>query len=188
MNLILAQKISTEIIEKLAPYCLPGKCLVAGSTRRKCSEVNDIEIVLLRNPKYVADFKHLVDSWKYIKGESIGRMAQRYYKASFDEYDRKIDIFMPQPNDFWRQFAIRTGSMNFSHNIIANAWTKLGWVGTESGLRRESECKWMYTDIRRTKKKWKCVVKSPTLPPAWESEEEFFHWLGIPYVEPEKRI
>jgi len=94
-----------------------------------------------------------------------------------------LDLFMPQPHDYYRQFAIRTGSAEYSHRHIANQWVKRGWCGVNGDLRLIKECdklpdgKWVLrTDI-----------KHPTLPPIWPSEEDFFRWLLIQYIEPKYR-
>jgi DNA polymerase/3'-5' exonuclease PolX len=48
----LAAGVANEIQSALAPFCEPGRCMVAGSMRRKKDEVGDIEILfvpLVRN-------------------------------------------------------------------------------------------------------------------------------------------
>lgn len=177
MNLITAQAISTEVIEQLKPFC--NFIEVAGSTRRKCEDIGDIEIVLLRRGKDLIQFAELVNSWPKIKGEVHGRYTQRYYR--YKNYDYVLDIFLPTETDYIRQYVIRTGSDNFSHNTIATAWVKHGWRGTKDGLRKENEC-----SVKG--KVYECKLKNPTLPPIWDTEESFFKWLNIPFVEPEKRI
>ena len=99
--------------------------------------------------------------------------------------DFKLDLFMPQSQDYYRQLAIRTGSAQYAHYVIANGWLHKGWCGTELGLRLQKDC--LETRQPDGKSKWKLVNESGDLPPAWQSEEEFFAWLNIPYVCPRFR-
>ena len=177
MKLSLAQEIALEVIEQLKPFCTWIE--VAGSTRRKCKEVNDIEIVLVRRGRDLIKFKIVIDSWKHIRGDATGRMCARYYTKGGVDY--QIDIFMPMENDLMRQYAIRTGSSDYSARVIASAWVRQGWRGTKDGLRRLSE------SIQKGET-YICNVENPTLPPVWKSEKEFFDFLNVKYVEPENRI
>lgn len=59
--------------------------------------------------------------------------------------------------------------------------TGQGWVGPPDGLRLEKECR------ETAPSKWQCLTKQPTLPPVWATEQEFFTWLGVHYVEPHYR-
>lgn len=192
-----AKKIAIEAGNKLLPWC--DKLNLAGSIRRGCKEVHDIEIVCL--PKYVKAGQ--IDLWtnevqkeqvhpkfietvlnlgKAIKGKPDGRYMQIELKTGHMPATIMVDLFMPQPADYYRIFSIRTGSAKYSHQRIAEGWRKLGWVGTSEGLRRETEC--LGTPLPDGKTKWKCIVDNPTLPPVWQTEEEFFNWLGIQYIPP----
>jgi len=96
-----------------------------------------------------------------------------------------LDLFMPEPHDYYRQLAIRTGSAEYAQKVIASGWRRIGWVGTENGLRLEKEC--YPKDLGGGKKKWICAKQAPTLPPVWESEEAFFSWLNVEWVEQNNR-
>lgn len=197
-----AKKIAIDIGKKLVPYC--NGLNIAGSIRRSKPEVHDIEIVCV--PKKVRigsidlfgddtrkeivnqDFENIVlNLGKVIKGKPSGRMMQIEIDNPFLSPPKiMLDLFMPQPHDYFRQYAIRTGSADYSHKVIANGWIRKGWVGTTDGLRLESEC----IGIKNAEQKtiWKCNVKKPTLPPAWKDEKEFFEWLGIQYLPPHMRF
>lgn len=180
------------------PYC--ERLNIAGSVRRGKQEVHDIEIVCqpkkvkvgmvdlfgedTRKEEVTADFvKTVRELGKVIKGKPDGRMMQIELKNPFDgPYFIMLDLFMPQPHDYFRQYAIRTGSADYSHKVIAKGWLRLGWVGTSDGLRLESEC--IGNKTPEGKIKWTCVVSDPKLPPAWQSEKEFFEWLGIQFIPP----
>ena len=50
MKLEEAQKIAEEIKGWLEPYCEPGRCVIAGSIRRRRPEVNDVELLCIPLP------------------------------------------------------------------------------------------------------------------------------------------
>lgn len=189
-----AFKIAVAICERLRPYCEPMRLRIAGSIRRKKPEVKDIEIVCL--PKIVtvqtpdlfggsnrqeihSEFVHIVCEGlgRVVKGQPTGRYMQIETPEGIN-----LDLFIPQQSDYFRQFAIRTGSADYSARVIAGGWVRAGWVGTEHGLRRADECR------RIADTKWECTSNNPTLPPVWESEEDFFTFIGVDCIAPEKRI
>jgi len=184
----VAKKIADSLIETLEPFC--EKIHVAGSIRRQKPLVKDIEIVcepqrvffqteLFGNGEHlvIPKFRNAVKlvSEYVIRGGIDGRYAQIRLKAGIT-----LDMFLPQPHDYFRQLATRTGSGDYSRFIIAAAWLKNGWCGTADGLRKTSEC-------TKEGNKWKCYRNNPELPPVWQSEEEFFGWIGAKYVEPAER-
>lgn len=188
-----ASKAAGYIADLLRPHCV--QLHIAGSIRRMRSEVSDIEIVCQPKKEFIQtglfaeigewgihkDFSEalatIVDI--VIKGNVNGRYMQikTNSKSCPGIY---LDLFMPQPEDYYRQYAIRTGSSDYAHNVIAATWKKLGWVGTHDGLRIREECE-------ETPSGWKCIAEKPTLPPVWKSEGEFFVWLGLDYIDPELR-
>lgn len=195
MKLEEIQPIAEKIYEQLKPHCEEGFIHIAGGIRRKKPEPHDIEICCV--PKKfqisedmfetkkklvpIAEFVEAINKMQRLSGDAYGRYTKRLFQYG-DEFDLvKVDIFIPQKEDYFRQYVIRTGSADFSTNVIAQAWVQLGWRGTEDGLRRETEC------IKKNGS-WICVSINPLLPPAWKDERDFFHWLKVPYIEPEKRI
>lgn len=187
MEINKAQKIANELVESLRPY---SKIInIAGSIRREKPEVKDIEIVCA--PKTVKqqtffgdgkcynseDFKAAV---KKIPGKiNRGKSGGRNVRIDLDS-GITLDLFMPQKHDYYRQFATRTGSGKYSHKVLASAWVRLGWVSTRDGLRRR-------TESSEYSNGWKCYNANPTLPPVWQSEEEFFDWLGLKWINPSDR-
>ena len=188
-----AKSIADNLVVRLKDEC--DIINIAGSIRREKDDVKDIEIVCLPNTETVlidpADmfsestsqvkntigFERAVDS---LHGETIkGNPQGRYMQIEFKQLI-KLDLFMPLAHDYYRQFAIRTGSWEYSIKI-ASAWKKLGWVGTPDGLRLQKEC----TQIGVNK--YKCICHEPTLPIRWTSEEHFFEWLGMKWIEPKFR-
>jgi len=122
------------------------------------------------------EFIDMVNSWEKVKGDPTGRYTQRILPDRMT-----LDLFIVVNEiDFYRQFAMRTGSADFSKNVISRQWVKNGWRGTSDGLRRDSECVFKND-------KYICMAEKPTLPPIWKSEEEFFNWLGLEWCPPEHR-
>jgi len=197
-----ARNIAINTATKLAPYC--DRLDIAGSVRRCKFEVHDIEIVCqpkkvsveipnlfetrtvgkVTSPEFIKSLKSL---GKIVKGNPEGgRFVQLLVPNTLGGPKIiQIDIFMPQQHDYYRMFAIRTGSAAYSQSTIASAWVKAGWCGTSKGLRLEKECK----PHRSSEGKiiWTCIATSPTLPPEWKSEAEFFMWLNIPHIHPKLR-
>lgn len=193
----MAFQIANSVIVKLAPHCQVLN--IAGSIRREKPEVKDIEIVCVaktvkigaldmfgnddRKTVISPDFVKTVNELgKIIKGKPEGRMMQIMLTEKI-----VLDLFMPMPYDYWRQYAIRTGSADYSHKVIATAWLKNGWCGTSNGLRLQDECNGVKNTEGKTVWSIKASVKTPTLPPVWASEQEFFDWLNVPYISPRMR-
>lgn len=201
-----ANIIAGEVMQKLIPHC--DIIAIAGSLRRKQSIVGDVEIICLpkmeltyegvkikgtapnlfddieaaTNTKSVnqilqaiPEFMSIVNSWEKVKGEPNGRYTQRILDNGV-----KLDLFMPLNIDYYRQYAIRTGSAEYSRFVIAGGWKKKGWCGTENGLRLISECE-------QKSNKWICMRENPTLPPVWQSEKEFFEFIEVRMLPPEYR-
>ena len=189
MSLSYAKAVADRLTVLLSLHC--ERFDVAGSIRRECELVSDIEIVC--QPKKVFVPKDLFGDgdWKIcfefssalsdvteeiVKGELTGRYQQRILKGGI-----KLDLFLPEPDDYYRQLAIRTGSSDYSAKILAASWVKRGWVGTiNGGLREKRYC-------IETKSGWKCLNLNSPKPPVWDSEEAFFEWLGISWKEPKLR-
>lgn len=193
-----ALQVAEKIVQKLSPHV--EVINIAGSIRREKTEVKDIEVVLIPKKqifgtpdlfgegivekRITAGFLSTVnDLGRVIKGLPSGR----YMQIEITDGNQKImlDMFMPQPVDYFRQYAVRTGSAEYASKTIAGAWVKNGWRGTEDGLRLETDCQAI--PLPEKKVKWKCIALNPQLPPAWSSEKDFFEWLGIRWIFPKYR-
>lgn len=186
-----AQKLANRLVQLLEPHC--ERIQIAGSIRREKNEVGDIEIVC--QPKKMAadifEFSHkpILEFWAELsrftrlmgKPDGTGRQYKYSIPTGWSKPDFiQLDLFIPQPDDYFRQLAIRTGRANYSASVIAHGWRKLGWVGTEDGLRREEQ-------VEKKGEGWVCIHPNPTLPPRWTSESDFFQWLQVPYIHPTER-
>lgn len=180
MKTPITRQAATKYAEQLKAILQPVCTLFefAGSYRRECQTVGDLELcALLPRENRTRAGMEIMKIARIVKGTL--KADARYIQLSLKENALQVDLFLPTPSDFFRQLAIRTGSAEYS-KYIAVLWVQLGWVGTQGGLRRRSEC-------RETSAGWECIAPFPTLPPAWETEREFFDFLGMPYLEPNLR-
>lgn len=198
MSYPLSQALRTanRLVEILTP--VTDRIHIAGSIRRMRKEVKDIEIVCQPKKVYKKDPTSLFDEGEWIVSPDFdhalstftheiqkGKTSGRYMKILLKN-NQPLDLFMPAPDDYFRQLVIRTGSADYVHNVIATGWNKLGWCGVSGqGVRLMAECtSKVGTDGKIT---WVCTNPNPTRPPVWQSEEEFFTWLQVPYTPPECR-
>jgi len=170
-----ALEVANRFLTLIEPHV--EKAEIAGSIRRGCKEVGDIEVVCTEkdmNPLsnlFHKDYPGLV-----VNGNRLKRL--KYPKSRI-----QIELYIAQEYDYGRILAIRTGSSAYSHIKLAVTWNRIGWAGTENGLRRKAEC---------TKKGSKWTVKPEfkgreTKPPLFNTEYDFFDFLGIPWIPPEER-
>lgn len=145
---------ANELVALLSPYC--SRIDIAGSIRRQKDYCGDIEICAV-----VSNRNQLAMKLLEIAKVGVKRDA-RYIKFFYRNV--QVDLFLPQPHDYGRQLAIRTGSDEYSHRILATGWVKLGCKGTDEGL------------VDSTGK----VLEFPT-------EESFFNFIGIRHSDPKLR-
>lgn len=187
----LAREVAIETGEAIKPFCEVVN--IAGSVRRKKSECKDIELLCvpwstLSSTKdlfgnqiskvIISDnfIKAINTLGSIVKGKPDGRYMQIRLKRGII-----LDLFMPERLDYYRQYAIRTGSADYVRCSIATRWKKLGWCGTEYGLRRIEDC------FMKSNHEWEVVIHDGEKPPVWESEQHFFDWLQLPWIMPPQR-
>ncbi len=184
-----ARFIAYRALQLLAPHC--HLIDVAGSIRRERPQVKDIEIVCMPQKEFIktdlfdggyeSNTSGFIEAVKkmmheHIKGDlQTGRYVKLILKGGYP-----MDLFIPAPEDYYRQLAIRTGSREYSHAVIAGAWHRKGWCGSDKGFRKISAC-------QQTPSGWKCVNVNAEKPPMWTSEKDFFEWLGIKFIDPKYR-
>lgn len=155
-----AYKIALEILEQLKPHC--ERIEIAGSVRRKKTEVGDIELVVIPKPFETGLFQtgiaNVVNQWQKVKGELPCKYTQRILPSGI-----KLDLFIAEEGNWGSVFAIRTGSADYSHKVLANGWVRQGFKSDGGYLFRDGE----KYEIRE--------------------EKDLFRLIGIPYVEPEYR-
>jgi DNA polymerase/3'-5' exonuclease PolX len=187
--------IADRVLQLLKPHC--DIIHIAGSIRRKTSDAKDIEIVCfpkkeIKDQDLFGTGEHIVsrdfvEALSAITKISIkGNVTGRYLQVVLVSCGITLDLFLPSKDDYYRQLAIRTGSWEYTHKVIAHGWRRLGWVGSDHGLRRESDCI-VKKNNQGEAVGWKCIRLDGEIPPAWQSEEEFFNWIGVKFLPPELR-
>lgn len=139
---------------------------IAGSIRREKETPKDIEILITPKDRGARNKIGIILLAAGIKRRK-GTFAGRYIQFLF--MNQVIDMFIPQEHDYFRQLAIRTGSANYSKRI-ATRWSANGYIGTAEGLKHKS------------------LEMEAEKPITWESEKDFFNWLGMKWIEPKNRL
>lgn len=160
MPLSEAITIAERIKAQLQPHCI--KIEIAGSIRRKCPMVGDIEIVAIPKPYQIGLFADgivpIINSWKKV----IGELPCKYTKRILPE-GVQLDLFFATPDNWGYILAIRTGSTAYIQKLAAY-WKQKGYSGKDGYL-------------------WANGRKIST-----KEESQIFYLLGMPYAEPEVRI
>lgn len=160
MDLTSAQIIAQDVLEQLKPHCT--NIQIAGSIRRQAKHVKDIEIVAIPKPYQTGLFESgiatIVNQWTPVKGALPCKYTQRLLPQGI-----KLDLFFATPLNWGLILAIRTGSSEFSHTILAKKWCKLGYR-SENGMLMHGNKQ----------------IAVPT-------EQDLFTRLGITWVEPTDR-
>jgi DNA polymerase/3'-5' exonuclease PolX len=160
MILYDALNIAEKILEELRPHCI--RCEIAGSIRRRKAEVKDIEIVAIPKPYSTGLFEDgiatIVNKWEKVKGELPCKYTQRILPQGI-----KLDLFFAEPGNWGLIFAIRTGSADYSHKVLASGWVKNGYKSEGGFLMKDG--KQIYV----------------------AEEEHLFQRCGVSYVKPELR-
>ena len=155
-----AYKIALEVLEQLKPHC--ERIEIAGSVRRKKAEVGDIEIVAIPKPYEIglleSGIATVINQWQKVKGELPCKYTQRILPSGI-----KLDLFFAEEGNWGSVFAIRTGSADYSHKVLANGWVRQGFRSDGGYLFRDGE----RYEVRE--------------------EKDLFKLIGIPFVEPEYR-
>jgi len=136
MQLHKAKKIAENILEQLKPHC--ERIEIAGSIRRQKPEPNDIEIVAIPKPYDIGLFESgiavVVNKWQKIKGELPCKYTQRILPEGI-----KLDLFFATRDNWGLIFAIRTGSAEYSHKVLARRWVRFGYKSENGILTRDGK-------------------------------------------------
>jgi DNA polymerase (family 10) len=116
-----AEKTAEAIIKLLAPFC--ERIEVAGSIRRRCPWVNDIDLVMIcRDPwnlrSKIAEFGLIS-----LRGEKLMRVMVN---------EIQVDIYFATPKTWATLLLIRTGSKENNIRLATRA-KKMGWHLAASG-------------------------------------------------------
>jgi DNA polymerase/3'-5' exonuclease PolX len=173
MTLRRAQVIAERFIKLIEPAV--SKYSIAGSVRRECEWVGDLELVAIAKDEFSL-------GQIFIEGyPGLVVNGTRMKRLKYPEQNVQIELYLTTESDWGRILAIRTGSSAYSHHLAVR-WGRIGWAGTEDGLRRKVECN--HKSIWRIKPEYKLC---PTLPPVFDSEEKFFAFVGEEWIHPRAR-
>ena len=138
-ELARAESIARAVIALLSPHC--ERIEIAGSIRRRRPDVGDIEVVAIPRAEPVGlwgdehvhcdEFCRLVNAWPAVKGSPSGRYTQRLLPQGI-----ALDLFMCRPENWGNIFAVRTGSAEFSHRVLACGWSRAGYTSRDGMLHR----------------------------------------------------
>lgn len=160
---IEAKAIADKIVELLKPHCL--RIQIAGSIRREKEIVGDIEIVCITKPYetglFEDGFASVVNQWQKIKGE-LKYGETKYTKRILPE-GIQLDLFIAEEGNWGSILAIRTGSADYSHKVLASGWVARGYKSIGGYLIQNGKT----YEVRE--------------------EKDLFDRLGIPYTEPKDR-
>lgn len=155
----IARPIADKYVDLLSPYC--DRIEIAGSVRRKKANVGDIEIVCIPseiNGNRFPEFINFVNNLTKVRGEPTGKYTQRMLPEGI-----ALDLFMASENNWGMIFPMRTGSRDFSHYKLACRWVAMGYKSIGGCLHKDNE-----------------VI-------CFREEQDLFDFLGIEFVQPEKR-
>lgn len=166
-----AKRIADQVVELLRPHC--DRIEIAGSIRRECAVVGDIEIVCIPKPYesglFVNGLGELVNKWQKVKGElEYGKCkyTQRILPPEIVGRDDKrvaLDLFFADVTNWGMILAIRTGSAEYSHEVLAKGWVSRGYKGEGGHLVYKGK---VYDVLE---------------------EKYLFERIGLPYCEPKNR-
>lgn len=162
MDYTYAKKVADMIRDQLAPHC--DRIEIAGSIRReKPTDIKDVEIVCIPKPYEVGLFRSgiatVIEQWPKVKGDLPCKYTQRIFPDGI-----KVDIFFATPENWGMILAIRTGSADYIHKVLATTWSRKGYR-SEEGI--------LYNDRGN-----RVFVRE---------EEDLFKLLGLEWVEPRER-
>ena len=161
MTLAIAMLIAERVKAELASHC--ERIEIAGSIRREKPEVGDIEIVAVPKPYDVGLFESgiatIVSRWPKVKGELPCKYTQRVLPEGIN-----LDLFFATPDNWGVIYAIRTGSAEYSHRVLAAGWCRKGYR-SEGGVLIDGKGREVHV----------------------REERDLFTLIGVPWTEPRRR-
>lgn len=172
LSLAQARGVALYVVDRLQPGC--ERIEVAGSVRREQATVGDVEIVAV--PKFRLEPKNLFEShWVSLLDIEVARLG--VVLKGGDKYKQirvlnryTVDLFIqPDPATWGVNFALRTGSADFSKWLVTAA--ACGGALPEGMRVRDARL-------------WEAGRAEPLDTP---EEVDFFRALGQAWVPPQER-
>ncbi len=166
--------VALKLLAFLQPHC--ERIEIAGSIRRRCPMVGDIELVAIPKKRYkptlfgdIEDDQTLLDIHleQNPKIYAQVRSGHRLKELRFQNF--QVDLFLTDPDRWGVTFTLRTGSADFSKWLVTSR--------NQGGARRLDR----YVKNSRI---WQIGQQDPIKTP---EEIDVFHALGVPWVPVEQR-
>lgn len=178
MPLAHAGRVADRLCAALSPGC--DRIAVAGSIRRRKPDIGDIEVVAIpaRDADLFGDpdrsrLDPILD--RLCRDGALRRIkgGDRYQQFLVVDTCCKLDLFLPGPATWGVVFTQRTGSAEFTHQLMTphHAYTSTGRPGLLPSEFR----------VRRARL-WRGDEHVPT-----PEESDFFRAIRLPWVAPEAR-
>lgn len=159
----------------LAPYC--ERIEIAGSIRRRCPTVGDIELVAIPKKRFTENLfgpveMRLTQLDVFLDEHPVDfpqvRSGERLKELRFEGF--QVDLFLADEERWGVTFTLRTGSADFSKWLVSSR--------NDGGARRQD---------RYVKNCRVYQVRDPK-PLDTPHEIDVFNALGVPWVPPELRV
>jgi DNA polymerase/3'-5' exonuclease PolX len=188
MRLKDAEEVARRLTAVMAPFCL--RVEIAGSIRRSCPEVKDVELVAVPRwsdrpapiqSLFVEESERVNLLHEWATHEAVGTGVRwikpgtsevvdwepkpegKYWRALVDD-TVKLDLFLAAPENYGMIMAIRTGCAEFSQALMTYAKHRTGYH-VEGGYLRDREG---------------APLETP-------EERDVFDLLGVDFVKPKER-
>jgi len=168
---------------KLQPYC--DRIEVAGSIRRRCEMVGDIELVGIPTMRIEQGLFGPVGKGVSILDEHLAkfpeiyqqvRAGERLKELHFEGY--QVDLFLTTPEQWGVIFTLRTGSADFSKWLVTS---RLKGGGRMDCRTVNDGRVWRLVEQEAP---FAAPIREPMETP---EERDVFEALGMDWVPPEKR-
>jgi len=173
MEYVEALELAYRLRADLARFC--ERVVIAGSLRRRCAQIGDIELVAIPKMEVATDLFGRVTERRALLDEYLARRyevvkgGEKYKQIRLPGSEMVCDLFLqPDPATWGVNLAIRTGSADFARWLVTD---RLHGGGKPNHL------------AIRDARVWDGSVALET-----PEEEDFFEVLGVRWIEPEERV
>ncbi len=166
MELKQAEKIASDLVDILRPYCHPDRIVVAGSIRRRRPIVNDLDIVCIPAVYYLFSNALMRLGPLKMAGKNIMRLD------CFPNLP--VDIYIASEETWATLLLIRTGSKEHNQRLCS--------LARDKGMHLHASGKGLFKISAEVR-----CLGAPEERIAGDSEAEIFSALGLPFKYPWER-